>query len=134
MTKSKLHGLSSIVLFYAAMILALVEVSRQTMPAGVIFLALILAATFGIVYSYCAKCCCKHRCSHVVLGKLTRFVPDRKIERYTWQDYTALILSFLVVLVYPQFWIWENIWLACGFLAACAVCCLRNTMQSLSGL
>jgi hypothetical protein len=38
----------------------------------------------GISFFYCTKCCCRIKsCTHVLLGKLTRLMPQRPQEKYS---------------------------------------------------
>ncbi len=47
-------------------------------------------------------------CSHVLPGKITKFIPARKPDNYSYKDISALIISLTVLLVFPQFWLWKN--------------------------
>jgi hypothetical protein len=105
----RLHGLFSVILFYIAMGLGLYVIFPASPKMGLVFVGLILAATGGIVYSFCSKCPCQARnCSHILLGWIANLLPRRKPSAYTWRDISGLLLSFLVVLVFPQAWLWPH--------------------------
>jgi len=109
------HGIFSIILFFIAVGMADGVVFSRNAVAGWVYLGVIVAGTLGVVYSFCAKCCCKHRCSHMVLGMLARLLPKRKVGKYTGRDVTGMAASFLSIVLFPQVWLWSAPILAIAF-------------------
>lgn len=100
------HGAASIILFFVAVGLANAVLFAVSQAAGWIYLLMIVAGLLGIVYSFCCKCCCKRHCSHVILGFIAQYLPSRKVGRYTMRDIVGLVISFLAIVIFPQFWLW----------------------------
>lgn len=112
------HGLTSMVLFSVAVILALVVVARASLWWAGGYALLNILATLVIAYAYCAKCLCRpHRCSHVLVGKVADLLPKRPPAPYTAGDYAGMLLASGVVFLYPLPWlIREPLWLAAFFI------------------
>ena len=107
--KGKFHGVVSLLLIFAAVIIALIYMLTLAGNLGLVYLAIIIVANPIVLYSYCAKCLCREEaCSHVVPGMLTRFLPTRKQGPYTWGDYVWTGVPLIVLLGFPQVWLWQN--------------------------
>jgi hypothetical protein len=118
------HGLVSILLFYAALSAGMAAIWPHSRVLALCDLGIIVLGTLGIVYSFCAKCPCHAgHCSHILLGKLTRLVPRRRIIPYTRLDIAGLIVSALVLVLFPQPWLRSHaiLWAAFWVAAAAAV-------------
>jgi hypothetical protein len=88
--KGKFHGVASLFLIFAAVIIALIY-----MPT--------LAINLG------SKCLCREEaCSHVFPGMLTRLLPTRKQGPYTIGDYFWTGVSLIALLGFPQVWLWQH--------------------------
>ncbi len=76
---------------------------------GVLYIIVILLSLVVIAYSMCAKCPCRfHSCAHIVLGQLTRWLPDRKPGKYTFWDKVGTIVYLVGLHALPQYWLWQN--------------------------
>ena len=107
--RSKFHGVFSLLLIVAAVVIALAYMFSQSIGWGLVYLAVIMLANPIVLYSYCAKCLCREdACSHYFPGKLTRLLPDRKPAPYSLIDYFGTAASLFVLFGLPQFWIWQN--------------------------
>ena len=77
--KDNFHGVVSLLLIFAAVIIALIYLLTLSSDLGLVYLAIVIITNPIVLYSYCAKCLCREEaCSHVVPGMLTRFLPARK--------------------------------------------------------
>jgi len=102
----KFHGIFSLLIFAAAMIMAIVVILLQTWVFAVIYLAVIIASFLTVSFLYCAKCPCRlSGCAHVIIGKLSRLVPERRQGNYTLFDILGTFLAMGIILFYPQFWL-----------------------------
>ena len=106
----RIHGVFSLLLITAAVVIALAYMLSQSISRGLVYLAILMLANPIVLYSYCAKCLCRDdSCSHVIPGKLTRLMPTRKPGRYTFMDYFGTAISLIVLFGFPQFWLWQNL-------------------------
>ena len=86
--KQRFHGIISLALIFAAVILALIYIQHHSSGLGLIYLLVIVSSVPTILFFYCAKCTCKDgACSHVLPGMLTRFLPKRKWDVVTAPDF-----------------------------------------------
>jgi hypothetical protein len=105
----KFHGVFSLLLITAAVVIALACLISQSISRGLVYLAVLMIANPIVLYSYCAKCLCRvDSCSHVIPGKLTRLLPTREPGRYVFMDYCGTAISLIVLFGFPQFWLWQN--------------------------
>jgi hypothetical protein len=105
----KFHGVFSLLLILAAVVIALVYMLDVSAGWGFCYIAVIVIANPIVLSSYCAKCLCREDgCSHVIPGKLTRLLPARKPGPYSFWDYLATAISLAVLVGFPQFWLWRS--------------------------
>jgi hypothetical protein len=57
--KGKSHGVVSLVLIFAAVIIALIYMLTLSSDLGLVYLTIIIIANPIVLYSYCAKCLCR---------------------------------------------------------------------------
>jgi hypothetical protein len=77
----KFHGVFSLLLIAAAVVIALAYMLSQSISRGLVYLAILMFANPIVLYSYCAKCICREdACSHFFPGKLTRLNRYKKIQ------------------------------------------------------
>ena len=77
----KFHGVVSLLLITAAVVIALAYMLSQSISRGLVYLAILMLANPIVLYSYFAKCLCRETsCSHVIPGKLTRLNRYKKIQ------------------------------------------------------
>jgi hypothetical protein len=102
------HGFLSVILFFSAIGVALTILFLSTTSVGIIYSCIVVIGSGGILFSFCTKCPCRdHHCSHVILGPLSKILPNRQTTPYSNGDILGLIGSFLIILVFPQMWIWK---------------------------
>jgi hypothetical protein len=102
----KFHGVFSLLLILAAVVMALFYLLSRSIGWGLVYLCIIIIANPVILYSYCAKCLCRQdACSHIFPGKLTRLLPARKQAPYSFLDYFTTAISFTVLFGFPQVWL-----------------------------
>ena len=105
----RFHGVFSLILILASAVMALTYMLSKSIGLGIVYLGIIMLANPIVLYSYCAKCICREAaCSHVIPGKLTRFLPPRKQGPYTFWDYFGTAISLIVLFGFPQFWLWQS--------------------------
>ena len=104
-----LHGILSLMLIKVAVLTTLVYLFFTSAAIGWIYLVLIIAASLTILYAYCAKCAARdHHCSHIVPGKITRWLPQRNSGPYSTLDLLATGGSLILIFIFPQYWLWQN--------------------------
>jgi hypothetical protein len=67
----------------------------------------LLISLFGgmiVVYSFCAKCPIRTTgCRHIIIGPLTRILPQRKEAPYTAVDIFFMTIAIMAIVGFPQF-------------------------------
>jgi hypothetical protein len=107
--KYNFHGVFSMILILASVIIARSYMLSGSPGWGLIYLGIIILASPTVLYIYCAKCLCKDdACSHVYPGKLTRLLPARKQGPYTFMDYFWTALSLIALFGFPLIWLWRS--------------------------
>ena len=121
-TLKNFHGVFSISLFIAAMLLGAYSISSYCFTIGVAYLLAIPIGFFGVAGIFCTKCpCAPDNCSHVIIGYLTIPFQKREAGIYKMKDYvfTAGILVLLVG--FPQYWLYRDALLFIAFWALMAI-------------
>ena len=107
--RSNFHGIFSLILILASVVIALFYLLGLSPGWGLAYLVVILVANPLVLYAYCAKCLCRDdACSHVLPGKLTRWLPARKQAPYTRMDYFWTVLPLMVLFCFPAPWLWQS--------------------------
>jgi hypothetical protein len=104
----RFNGVMSILLVFAALTIGVVVVFRRSMALGFVDLALAVLWPFPAAWFFCAKCPCRLDCGHVILGAITRILPERKPAPYTWGEAIGMIIPALAAFAFPQYWLWQN--------------------------
>ena len=91
------------------MTVALTTLWRLSPWLGLVYLAICGFSAYGILYAYCAKCNVRlDNCSHVLPGKITRYLPQRKQGPYTFGDVAGTALFLGIIILFPQYWLLET--------------------------
>jgi hypothetical protein len=106
----KFNGISSLLFFAVSILIGLYILWGNNINLAILYIILLIAAAVVIPYVYCTKCPCrKTNCAHVLPGLITRFMPDRDSEDYTVFDWAVVLIFMGLLIVLPQFWLYENI-------------------------
>lgn len=115
--RSNFHGVFSLILILASVVIALFYLLSVSSGWGLAYLGVIVFANPIVLYAYCAKCLCRDdACSHLLPGKLTRWLPTRKQGFYTRIDYFWTALSLMALFGFPVPWLWQSKALFFGYL------------------
>ena len=106
--RRQLHGIISLGLIFAAVVVAAVVLIRISVTLGALYLGGCAAASIVILYAYCAKCPGRTHCGHVLPGKAAKIFSDRPSGPYTTVELAATGLSLLVLMGLPQVWLWRS--------------------------
>jgi hypothetical protein len=107
---AKFHGVTSLLLESLAIVIGFIAIWQANRIAGGFYAVLVLIAVPLMLYAYCAKCDIRLTdCRHVLPGQVTRLLPDRDNAPYTIRDYLGLGLAVIVLVVFPQPWLLDNI-------------------------
>jgi len=105
MKNRQLHGITSLGLVAISVLIAIAVIFWMSWPWGIGYLLITAAAIITILYAFCAKCPCRHHCGHVLPGKAaSRF--SRPPGPYNLMELSAVMVSLLLLLGLPQFWLW----------------------------
>lgn len=114
--KRQEHGILSLILFFMAVGIGAISIVQTSSLMAITYMLTSAISFVLIVYSYCSKCSCrKHTCGHVLPGIITRFLPHRIEASYTIMDYIGVALPIIVIVVFPQYWLKNNILLLVSF-------------------
>ncbi len=120
----RFHGLTSLGLVGVALALAAIAMFQASWGLGGLYLVVCVVAPGVILYTYCAKCPCKGRCAHVLLGWGAGFF-EREPGPYSRVEMAALALALLALLGTPQPWLWRQAGLFAAFWILNAVALLQ---------
>jgi hypothetical protein len=106
----KINGITSMLFFGVSFVIGFYALWINVINIAYIYILILVSAAILIPYVYCTKCPCRHTsCAHVLPGLITRFMPNRELEPYTFFDWAivGIIMGSLIVL--PQYWLSYNI-------------------------
>ncbi|MBN1849886.1 MAG: hypothetical protein JW932_15030 [Deltaproteobacteria bacterium] len=112
--KAQSHGIISLGLIFAAVILAAIAIFRVSWVPGVIYLAVCGIASIALLYAYCAKCPCRDQCGHVFPGKMARIFKTRR-PPYTIFELVVTGLILILFIGLPQIWLYRYFGLFIAF-------------------
>lgn len=113
--KNKFHGVTSLILFFIALALA-GYVLFTTTQYGWWYVAIVVVGFIAIAGMFCTKCpAAPNNCSHVILGYLTKLFPRREKGSFTSSDYVIAVMIILVILTFPQYWLWKHTYFFIAF-------------------
>lgn len=106
MNRRQIHGIFSLLLLAAAVIVATYAIVQSSVMWAVLYIVGILLSALVVVYSFCTKCPCRNTdCGHVIPGKLIRVFPPREGGPYTFRDKTGIVVPIVFMIVFPQYWL-----------------------------
>jgi hypothetical protein len=113
---NKISGVLSLLLICIACAIGFFEILMSSVVFAATYTIIAVSGSFLIIFSFCAKCECRSdACGHIVPGKLTNLFPDRDQTDYSIADYFLTSISLLLVIGFPQFWLWKNSYLFITF-------------------
>ncbi len=87
-----------------------ITVLRHSLPLGIGYLAVIGCTVLAVAYVDCRSCPRRFGgCTHYVIGKLTRLLPEKKPGQPGFGGHVLLGALWTVVHLTPQYWLWRNI-------------------------
>lgn len=102
---SKFHGVLTLLMLLAAFALGTIVEFGVSAPAGGIGAALSVLWMLPVAWFFCAKCCCRLDCGHVLLGLITRILPARKQGPYTKLEEAVAVVAMLVPAAWHGYWL-----------------------------
>jgi hypothetical protein len=109
------HGIISIILAGLAIFVGIIAVFEDSIILAMLYLAANILGFLIIVYSYCTKCAGRAKCAHVILGKITKLLPHREQSKYSFFDYAGVVVPFILIVAFPQFYLIKHFWMLIGF-------------------
>lgn len=106
MTKHKTAGVVGLALVLAAMVMGGGVIFSASVLAGLIYLLIFIAGWGVVIYAFCAKCPCKRNCGHILPGLAARLFK-RRPGSYSKIELAAVVVSLLVMVAFPQYWLWQ---------------------------
>jgi len=106
MSNQQFHGIISLGLVAAAIVIAATAIFWISWPWAVVYLLIIAAAPTAILYAFCAKCPCRETCGHILPGMAAKLF-SRQPGPYSSTELIVVGVSLLLLLGFPQFWLWQ---------------------------
>lgn len=108
----KVPGLSSIILVFAALLIACCQLFLSSPVLALIYFICIPLAFLFTLYNYCTKC--PHvqdgTCRHVVFGwVVVKLFKIRSPSKYTLKEIILALAPIAALLIFPQYWLFQNI-------------------------
>lgn len=117
MTRSH-HGILSLFLLLMAIVIGALSIFKSSVLLTIAYLGASMILFTIVIYSYCSKCPCRlHSCAHILPGKLTKFLPSRKVGQYITLDFLGVIIPLVIIFAFPQLWLIKNLGLLIVFWA-----------------
>jgi membrane protein YdbS with pleckstrin-like domain len=112
------HGILSLLMLLMAIVIGALSVFKSSVVLTVAYLGASMILFMVVIYSYCSKCPCRlHSCAHILPGKLTTFLPSRKVGQYTALDFLGVTIPLVIIFAFPQLWLIKNLFLLIVFWA-----------------
>ena len=111
----KILGIMSHVFTFGAVFLTAFIIGRATPVFALIYLIIFLSWYITIFWAYCSRCPCHFNCTHVYMGRLASKIFKTKRESSSSIDYPINNLLLIAVLIYPQYWLKDNLYIFSGF-------------------
>ncbi len=106
---NRLFGVISLILFAIVLALGAFAIAQSSPATAMVYILIILFFTLLIIYSFCTKCQCRHHsCGHVLPGKLAGMLPEREQTNYSFMDIFITFFSLIIILAFPQPWLYGN--------------------------
>jgi hypothetical protein len=105
------HGIISMILFFAAITLGIIAMSSESILCTIFYLVFLLIGFISVIFSYCTKCAGRFHCGHIIIGKIAQRFPRRKQTQYTKWDYIGVIIPLLIILLFPQPFLFKIKWM-----------------------
>jgi len=103
------HGLISLLLLVISIIFGSLVVLSKSTFLGFVYLLILVISFPVIIYSFCSKSPCRYNnCGHILPGLLTKILPKRQTKEYTKLDWIGVLIPSLIIVLYPQYWLWGN--------------------------
>lgn len=103
-----LHGIISIILAFSAFGLGAIQISFSSVLTSVVYLLIIFIFVLITAKNYCAKCNSREYCNHYIFGKISVFLTEPDSSEYKMSDYLSVGVTLISVILFPQFWLFEN--------------------------
>jgi hypothetical protein len=113
--KNNKHGLISMTIFFAAILLGIIAIFKESSSMAISYIIFLLLGFISIIYSYCTKCAGRFHCGHIIIGKIAQQFPKRKQRAYSKSDYAGVIIPLLIMILFPQIFLWKITWMFISF-------------------
>ncbi len=97
----------SIALLDVATIFAIYSIAIKSILFSALYTLFVFVAFGLIIYTFCRKCKTRNDCSHVFFGPITRLMPESRSKVYSKSDYYITGLLVFLVVILPQYWLWQ---------------------------
>lgn len=102
-------SLLMVILLISGIMIGIAGLLSVSIKLAILYTLLTIVSLVLIIFSYCGKCTCRlERCSCILPGKFTRYLPARKQQKYSRLDIIAVMLGFSVITLFPQYWLFQN--------------------------
>ena len=100
----KLYGILVMILLGFAVAIASAMIFINSITMGIVYLSINFLAAIALIYFFCTKCSRKKECPHILPGKAA-LLFNGKVKPYTKTEMTIVVISFLLIVGIPQYWL-----------------------------
>lgn len=97
------HGWISLIMIATLLVISIASLITSSIIVVAGYLLISLFGGMVVVYSFCAKCPIRITgCRHIIIGPLTRILPQRKEAPYTAVDIFFTTIAIVAIVGFPQ--------------------------------
>lgn len=106
---SRFHGVFTLTVLGCAGAVAFIALVQESAVLAIIYLAVSMVALLSLFYLFCGKCACREdSCAMVLPAKISKLLPERKGDSYTFWDLFFVVLFLVILAMFPQYWLWKH--------------------------
>ncbi len=108
MNRVNIHGYISILIFLIALGIGDYNFFKESVFWGVVYASVVVFGFMSISFTYCTKCIIRSNCKHFFPGLISQLVKHKN-KAYTKADFIVTIISVVLMIALPQYWLFEKI-------------------------
>ena len=127
---NKIHSYIFLISLLSYLCIGFYTIIIQSFIAGIIYLIILVIDSFIMAYFCCTKCRFnKAPCRHIIPGILTRYLPKPKQKEFKiYKTQLSLYLTTAIIIIIPQYWLWNFKYLFVIFWILVIINIIENTI------
>ncbi len=127
---NKIHTYIFLISLVSYLCIGFYTIIIQSVIAGFFYLIILVIDSLIMAYFCCTKCKFnKTACRHIVPGKLTKYLPEPKSKEFKiYKTNLSLYLTTAIIIIIPQYWLWNFKYLFVFFWILVIINIIENTI------